>query len=340
LTSTIASFPSILVSLAFLFGITAQFAAMDGYSLIRNVFDSLERRVGAVYGVAVVVCVFSPFILNDVVIIILTPVIANYAKRFRIDVAPLLVAEVTLTNIASSLTPMGNPQNILLWAATGVSFGQFISLTWLPIVVSAALALLALSVFGRRSRETDEDPAPVVSWTPLVYLVLVALTIVLASVFGFDPAVPLGAGFLIGFIFTFRSPRNVLAGFDYRSLTTLYIFVGVVTGAAVLLTPSLAPVVQPVAAETQPYSAIFVGTVSNVISNFPATQLILSTVHLTQAAAPKVAVEAGLAGNLTPVGSIANLLALQMARREGLRVRRAILLQLAVGALSFLPAFL
>ena len=56
--------------------------------------------------------------------------------------------------------------------------------------------------------------------------------------------------------------------------------------------------------------------------------------------APKIAVEAGLAGNITPVGSFANILALTLVRRAGLPVRRTILLQLAIGLVSFLPAFL
>ena len=77
---------------------------------------------------------------------------------------------------------------------------------------------------------------------------------------------------------------------------------------------------------------------SNVISNVPATQLVLSTTTVSAHVAPKLAVEAGLAGNLGPVASFANLLALQIAGRAGVSVRKTLLMQLAVGLASFLPA--
>jgi len=54
--------------------------------------------------------------------------------------------------------------------------------------------------------------------------------------------------------------------------------------------------------------------------------------------APKLAVEAGLAGNIDPIASFANILALLMAKRAGYSIRMAVLLQLVIGILSFLPA--
>jgi Na+/H+ antiporter NhaD/arsenite permease-like protein len=53
-----------------------------------------------------------------------------------------------------------------------------------------------------------------------------------------------------------------------------------------------------------------------------------------------LAVEAGLAGNITPIASFANILALLMVKRGGLPIRKAILLQVGVGLVSFLPALL
>ena len=110
---------SILLSLALLFGIAAHFRAMDGYSFLRRLISVLEQRIGALYAVVLVTAVISPFVLNDVVILVLTPVLVRYARQFKVDVAPPLVAEISFTNIASSLTPLGNPQNILLWQGTG-----------------------------------------------------------------------------------------------------------------------------------------------------------------------------------------------------------------------------
>jgi Na+/H+ antiporter NhaD/arsenite permease-like protein len=81
-----------------------------------------------------------------------------------------------------------------------------------------------------------------------------------------------------------------------------------------------------------------VGGLSNLISNVPATQLVLSVTSVSAHIAPKIAVEAGLAGNIDPVASFANILALLMAKRAGLPIRKAIVLQFVVGIVVFLPA--
>ena len=128
--------------------------------------------------------------------------------------------------------------------------------------------------------------------------------------------------------------------FDYRGLLILCLLIGAIALLAALVKPVLVQFVSPAVAGNQPYSALFVGLTSNLISNVPTTQLILGTVAIPQQAAPMLAVEAGLAGNITPIGSFANILALLMVRRGGLPIRKAILLQVGVGLVSFLPALL
>ncbi len=329
---------SIYLSLAFLFGIAAQFRAMDGYSFLKRIVAVLENKMGILYAVVFVTLLFSPFILNDVVVIILTPVVLRYAKQFSVDPAPLLVAEITLTNIASSLTPLGNPQNILLWSASDATFVQFVSGTWFPVVVAAILACLALLPLSLRIGGGREFPSSVGSSLPAIYLALVTVTIITSDLFDIDPYVSLGVGFLIGFLFTFRSLRQIVKEFDYRSLLTLYLFVGSVTAVSFIVMPALTPYVLPAAKGVQPYSGLFMGITSNIISNVPATQMVLNSASVSAQVASKIAIEAGFAGNLTPIGSFANILALQMAKRAGFPIRKTVALQFLVGIVCFLPA--
>lgn len=332
--------PTVYVSLLFLFGIAAQFTTMDGETFLRKVVGVFENRVGILYAVVIVAGLFSPVILNDIVIIILTPVIVRYARQHKVDAAPLLVAEITTVNVASSLTPLGNPQNIILWSSSGATFGQFVAGTWLPVLAAMGVATAALFPLARRAGGGREFSISLTSVRPGIYVGIVAVAAFLSDLAGMPPYVSLGAGFVLGFPFTYRSLGEFARNFEVRSLLTLYVFIGSVTVAAVFVTPYLVQYVGPVSTGAQPYSALFVGLVSNVISNVPATQLILSVVHLAPAVASKVAVEAGFAGNIDPIGSFANLLALQIARRGGLPVRKAILLQLAVGLAAFVPALL
>jgi Na+/H+ antiporter NhaD/arsenite permease-like protein len=331
---------SIFVSLAFLFGMAAQFRAADGYSFLRGVISALEGRLGLMYAVVAVTALFSPFVLNDVLVLILTPVLIAYAKESGADIAPLLVAEITFTNLASALTPLGNPQNILLWQASGISAGAFVAGAWPPLVLSGMIGVVLL--YGLRGKVAHAGGAPVAfgSWSGAGYLAGTVAIVFVLSFLHVSTVVALGAAFALGFAFTFRKLGRLAKEFDLRSLLTLCVLVGAVAVAASLVRPLLVPYVAPAATGAQPYTAGFFGLVSAAISNVPATQLVLSTSAVTPHAAPILAVDSGLAGNIDPISSFANLLALLMVRRSGLPVRRAIVLQLAIGLVVFLPAAL
>lgn len=331
---------SVYVSLAFLFGIAAQFTSMDGYLFLRRVISVLERKLGILYAVILITALFSPFILNDVVVLILTPVLVRYAKQFHVDITPLLVAEITFTNIASSLTPLGNPQNILLWQASRISARQFVGGTWFPLTISALLVAVSFLAFRKKLGYSVEDPASKVSLTPMFYLCVVVAIVFSLDIIGMPNEVALGIAFLAGFVFTSRSVRRVVKEFDFKSLLFLYFLVGSVTLIALIIGPALQGYIAPAAAGVQPYSALFVLFLSNLISNVPATQLILSVGSVPSHVAPQIAVEAGLAGNFDPIASFANILALLIVRRSGISIRNALILQLVIGTISFLPAVL
>jgi Na+/H+ antiporter NhaD/arsenite permease-like protein len=331
---------SIFLSLAFLFGIAAHFRAADGYSFLRGIISALEGRLGVMYAVIAVTVVFSPFVLNDVLVLILTPVLVAYSKESGADIAPLLVAEIAFTNIASSLTPLGNPQNILLWQASGISAGQFVAGTWLPLAASGLIAAVLLFKFRGKATSQGMGSARLGNWRPAAYLGGSAAMVFSAGVLGVPNAVALGLAFALGFAFNFRALGRMAKEFDLRSLLTLYALVGVVALLATLIEPTLLPFVAPAATGAQPYTAAFFAVVSAAISNVPATQLVLSTATVSPQAAPILAVDAGLAGNIDPISSFANLLALLIAKRSGVPVRKAIILQLVIGLVAFLPAAL
>ncbi len=58
----------------------------------------------------------------------------------------LIIFEALAVNAGSLLTPIGNPQNILLWGRSGLSFFGFIG-QMLPLAAAMMLTLLALCWF-------------------------------------------------------------------------------------------------------------------------------------------------------------------------------------------------
>ncbi len=192
-----------------------------------------------------------------------------------------------------------------------------------------------------RARRT-EIAAPRPSRGPLAPAVYLAGSAALVFFLSFErvpSVIALLAAFVLGFAFTFRSLRRVAREFNLRSLAILFLLVGLVGLLGAFIEPVVLPYVAPVAAGSQPATASFFGVVSAAISNVPATQLVLSVSHPTSQAAPVLAVDAGLAGNIDPISSFANLLALLMLRRNNVPVKKAIALQLLIGLVSFVPAF-
>ncbi len=76
----------------------------------------------------------------------------------------LIIFEALAVNAGSLLTPIGNPQNILLWGRSGLSFFGFIG-QMLPLAAAMMLTLLALCWFcfpAKRLSYQSSDRAP--SW--------------------------------------------------------------------------------------------------------------------------------------------------------------------------------
>ncbi|MEM0272399.1 MAG: SLC13 family permease [Thermoprotei archaeon] len=332
--------PSIYLSLAFLFGIAAHFRAMGGYTFLRKLLSALSSEMGVLYAVATVTAVFSPFILNDVLILILTPVLVRISKESGVSVAPLVVAEVTYTNISSALTPIGNPQNILLWEYSGLSALEFVNLTWRPLLISLVLTSVALYPLSKRIGRTPIHVDNEWNMRPAIYLSTVAVIVFTLDILKVANVLALALSFFSGFVFTAKSLKAFTREFDLKSLAILYLLIASVSATSVFLEGELRPYVELATTGTQPYSAAFMLVVSNIISNVPTTQLVLTVGSVPPNVAPKLAVEAGLAGNIDPLGSLANLLALNILRQGGLSRKKTILLQLLIGTLSFLPAFI
>lgn len=329
--------PSVYASLALLFGIAAQFRRMGGYGFLTGILGSLGRQTGLFLAVVVTTCILSPFILNDVLILILTPVLAASSLAKKFDITTFVVAEIAFTNISSSFTPFGNPQNILLWESSHLGAVQFVAIAAPPVAASAVLALGFLYPFGRKNGVVL-DSAEKYTILPGVYLALEAITVFVAGYFDIQSVLSLFVSFMIGFAFR-GNYHAIIKEFDAGGLLILYALITVVTASSLFLQEAIAGHAQPAADLEEPYSALFMLGLSNLISNVPATQLILTTSHVAAQKAPLLAVEAGLSGNFDPISSLANLLALNILRKKGIKITKIVLMLLAAGTVSAIPMF-
>lgn len=119
--------------------------------------------------VLVCLCFFgSMLITNDVALITFVPftisVFAMIACEERL--IPVIVIETIAANLGSMLTPIGNPQNLLLFSAGNMAVGEFV-LHMLPVTL-ISFALIMGCIFLLKNREISIEISPEEAEVPVV----------------------------------------------------------------------------------------------------------------------------------------------------------------------------
>ncbi|MBE7090560.1 MAG: hypothetical protein E7363_01410 [Clostridiales bacterium] len=99
-----------------------------------------------VYGLVSVLTVFTS---NDVVILTFTPFLCYFAKNANISPVPYLVAEFCAANTWSMMLIIGNPTNVYLASASGITFLEYLKVMALPTVFAGVVQILVLLLLFR-----------------------------------------------------------------------------------------------------------------------------------------------------------------------------------------------
>ena len=280
--------------------------------VIDRVGRALMARLRTERGLAAALVVFaallSAVVTNDVALFVTVPLTLGLARRVALPVGRLVIFQALAVNAGSAASPVGNPQNLFLWQASGVGFGEFL-LAMLPLAGVMLGLLLALVPLGFAARpvavpQTD-SPLPLDRRLAAVSLATYPVFLGLVNAGLAEPAaVAVIAGFALAF-------RAVLRGLDWP-LLAVFVLMFVDLGLLARL-PVLAEAV-PVALEG-PGGAYLLGAgLSQVMSNVPAAIFLQPFTEDWRALAWGVSVGGfGLA-----IGSLANLIALRLARQPGL----------------------
>jgi Na+/H+ antiporter NhaD/arsenite permease-like protein len=241
-----------------------------------------------------------------------------------------VIAVATASNIGSTATITGNPQNMLIGSMSGIGYLEFIG--HLGPVALAGLFInwwlihrLALRGASDRVRVEEALSSPELTHAPMRKKPVVVLAIVMA---GFLAAVPpalmaaIGAALLL--ITRTVDPRKVYDDVDWGLLV---FFVGlfiIVAGAE--RAGLIASLLQPIARWDLHETIAFVpltAALSNLVSNVPAVMLLRTLVvdfPDPHAGWLMLAMASTLAGNLTITGSVANIIVVERAAAEGAHV--------------------
>ncbi|HET6347277.1 MAG TPA: SLC13 family permease [Myxococcota bacterium] len=271
----------------------------------------------------------SALLTNDVICFALTPLLLRVCRRAGLPPSPYLLAIACASNIGSALTPIGNPQNMLIANRMGLALAPFAAACALPVMASLG-ALYALLRRQVPSRSAAVPPAPgegVASHAGNAFGARKAIASTLGVVALLLSPLPsyLAGVALVGVTLTTRRQKtaDTLRHVDWGLLC---LFLGLFTvmagfeaaGWAQALSTGLGAWGLDV--DKPMILAPLVATLSNLISNVPAVMLLLPLVQKTQATGYLLALASTFAGNAVIVGSIANLIVVEQARRAGVPI--------------------
>ena len=271
--------------------------------------------------------VLSAFLVNDVVCVALTPLVLGLCRRLRRHPIPYLVGLATASNIGSVATITGNPQNIIIGSLSKISYLRFAAHLAPVAVIGMVLNFLVVALVYRRElalvTPTSVMGAPP---RPRVHRGLlfksVAVTLVTVGLFFAGLPIALVALTAAGVLLLDRvRPEKVYRSIDWPLLvmfTGLFVVVHAFE-VHVVRTWNLEHWHAVLDSPVVLVSALSVA-LSNLVSNVPAVLLfepLMKVMPESDLAWLALAMSSTLAGNLTVLGSVANLIVVESARREG-----------------------
>jgi Na+/H+ antiporter NhaD/arsenite permease-like protein len=288
---------------------------------------AVARRSGnklALLGATILVSgFFSAFLVNDTICLVLTPLVLELVGTLRRNPVPYLLAVAMASNIGSTATITGNPQNMMIGSFSGIPYGSFL-VTLAPIaLVGLAIVFIAIAlVYAREFRGGLRLPVeqPEVRYnTPLVRKsVIVTAAMVVAFFLVAPPAkVAIVAGAFL--LLTRRlKPRRIYAEIDW-SLLLLFagLFVVVAGLEKTVFTKEVLAAAEALKLSSVPVLTTVAAVLSNLVSNVPAVLVLKPFVQPLadqRTAWLTLAMASTLAGNFTILGSVANLIVVERAR--------------------------
>ena len=301
------------------------------------------RPFAVVLSLALSTAVLSAFLDNLTTVLLIVPITFLLADALDIDPIPLVLIEIIASNIGGTATLIGDPPNILIAGATGLSFGEFAAnlapISALAFVVVTGLLYL---VFRKRlqiapearervleldARRSIEDVPELKRTLPVLVLTIVAFFV--HKALGIEPATVALTGATVMLLLTRQSVDTALRGIEWP---TLFFFVGLfVMVGALEETGAIKEIADAIGSVTDgDRTAELLGIAwvsaigSGLVDNIPFTATMIPVVEQLQGGDDgddaywwALSLGACFGGNFTLIAAAANVAAAGMAERAG-----------------------
>ncbi len=295
------------------------------------------------FTLGVFTAVTSAFLDNVTTVILIMPVTFFIAEQLEINPLPFLITEILSSNIGGTATLIGDPPNIIIGSAAGLSFMDFLNeLTGVVLVILMIIVGLMTFIFRKSLKAAPEKMAAVANLDnsktitdyPLmirsaIVLGLVILGFVLHDITHIETCVTamLGASFLL----LFEKPKDILGDVEWN---TIFFFIGLfiiiggleASGGIALMAKWILAVTKGSQEATAMIILWASGFISGIIDNIPYTATMtpmLLEIEKTMGADYTfplwwcLSLGACLGGNMTIIGAAANVIVSETSAHHG-----------------------
>jgi Na+/H+ antiporter NhaD/arsenite permease-like protein/uncharacterized membrane protein (UPF0127 family) len=288
--------------------------------------------------------ILSALFVNDTICLLYTPIILAVAAQLGVHPMPYLLALATSSNIGSVMTVTGNPQNMLIGIYSRVPYLSFLGALFPVAVIGLCVSIAVIRFvyrtdFGKGLFDRRPDMPPYeVDRRLLAKSMAVSAGVLAAFALGAPYSLTAAAGAVVLMLIGGIRTERVLEGVDW---TLLLFFAGLfvvmhgveVSGLAGEMIGGAGDLSAASPAGRIAGLSLISAILSNLVSNVPAVMLLkpfIESLGGDRVAWFALAMSSTLAGNLTLIGSVANLIVAQQARKQ---VEIGFLEYLRVGAL-------
>lgn len=297
---------------------------------------------------SVVTALISAFLDNVTTVLLLTPMLIYISRLMEVNPLPFLLSEIFASNIGGTATLIGDPPNIMIGSAAGLSFNEFLinmgPIAFLDLILMVFVVYLAYRGTLKVSPEKKErilrtldglDERAAIRDLPLFRKSIITIVIVVLFFFvhdklGIEPAVVALFGASLLLFWSRENPEGILEKVEWA---TLFFFGGLflIVGGLVE-TGFIGQIAQWIASHVHTEGeailviAWFSALASAVIDNIPFTATMIPLIKAMGTSLNTyplwwaLSLGACLGGNGTAIGASANVVVIGIAAREDIRI--------------------
>jgi len=297
---------------------------------------------------ATVTAVMSMFLDNTTTILLMVPLTISITEKMEINPIPLVITESIFSNIGGIATLIGDPPNVMIGSASGLTFNQFIThLMPLAIIVMVATLILVRFMFKKYLRKNDQENEalinnngkeenlikdPSVLRKALAVLLITITLFALHDEIGLMPSVVALIGASIVLLITRSDPGKVFEKVEWTSFmffVGLFIMVGTLAHTGIL--EDFANLIMGISGDSPLKAAILIlwtsAVISAVLDNIPFTVTMIPVIAIMGTATGAhhtlwwmLAIGVGFGGFATPIGSTPGIITSGICNAYGHKV--------------------